>query len=215
MNSALYNGDCFTNEITIRNNHKPTVAFLNPPYGKTVSCARQMEFVEHALKTIDAKAEGRVVAIVQMSCGIKDEKDLKEVKARILAKHHLKAVLSMPDDLFYPVGVVACIMVFEANKPNVGRKTWFGYFKDDGFEKRKNLGRIDARNRYTGIKERWLSAYRNLDEVAGLSVRKEVTATDEWCAEAYMETDYSTLCDEDFIRKMRDYAAFLVQNEDL
>lgn len=213
--SNLYNGDCFTNEITIRNNHKPTVAFLNPPYGKTVSCARQMEFVEHALKTIDAKAEGRVVAIVQMSCGIKDEKDLKEVKARILAKHHLKAVLSMPDDLFYPVGVVACIMVFEANKPNEGRKTWFGYFKDDGFEKRKNLGRIDARNRYTGIKERWLSAYRNLDEVAGLSVRKEVTATDEWCAEAYMETDYSTLCDEDFIRKMRDYAAFLVQNEDL
>jgi hypothetical protein len=38
---------------------------------------------------------------------------------------------------------------------------------------------------------------------------------DEWCAEAYMETDYSTLCDEDFIRKMRDYAAFLVQNEEI
>lgn len=94
-----------------------------------------MEFVEHALKVLDEKAEGRVVAIVQFSCAIKDEKDLKAVKQRILAKHHLKAVLSMPDDLFYPVGVVTCIMVFEANKPNTGRKTWFGYFKDDGFEK--------------------------------------------------------------------------------
>lgn len=213
--SNLYNGDCFANEITVRENNKPTVAFLNPPYGDTVSSARQMEFVEHALNVIDTKAEGRVVAIVQMSCGIKNEKDLKAVKKRILEHHHLKAVLSMPDDLFYPVGVVTCIMVFEANKPNKGRKTWFGYFKDDGFEKRKNLGRIDARDRYAAIKERWLSAYRNLDEIPGLSVRHEVNYDDEWCAEAYMETDYSTLCDEDFIRKMRDYAAFLVKNEEI
>lgn len=212
--SNLYNGDCFANEKTIRNNHKPTVGFLNPPYGKTVSSARQMEFVEHALNSLNPTADGRVVAIVQMSCGIKDEKDLKAVKERLLKKHHLKAVLSMPDDLFYPVGVVTCIMVFEAYKPNKGRKTWFGYFKDDGFEKRKNLGRIDVNNRYAEIKEKWLSAYMNLDEIAGLSVRKEVNAKDEWCAEAYMETDYNTLSDKNFIRKMRDYVAFLIGNSD-
>lgn len=35
----------------------------------------------------------------------------------------------------------------------------------------------------------------------------------EWCAEAYMETDYSTLSEVDFVEKLRDYAAFLVQNE--
>lgn len=206
--SNLYNGDCFLHEQLIKDNHKPTVAFLNPPYD--VGCAGQMKFVEHALNTINPQSDGRVVAVVQMSCALKDEKDLIAVKARILAKHHLKALLSMPDDLFYPIGVVTCIMVFEANKPNKGRKTWFGYFKDDGFEKRKHLGRIDARNRYTDIKERWLAAYKNQDEIPGLSIRKEVTATSEWCAEAYMETDYSTLCDEDFIRKMRDYAAFWV-----
>ena len=206
--SNLYNGDCFLHEQLIKENHKPTVAFLNPPYD--VGCAGQMKFVEHALNTINPQSDGRVVAVVQMSCAIKDEKDLKAVKARILKKHHLKALLSMPDDLFYPVGVVTCIMVFEANKPNKGRKTWFGYFKDDGFEKRKHLGRIDARNRYTSIKECWLAAYKNQEEIAGLSVKQEITINDEWCAEAYMETDYSTLCDEDFIRKMRDYAAFRV-----
>lgn len=211
--SNLYNGDCFLHEQLIRDNHKPTVAFLNPPYD--VGCAGQMKFIEHALNTINPQAEGRVVAIVQMSCAIKDEKELKTIKSRILQKHHLKALLSMPDDLFYPVGVVTCIMVFDANKPNKGRKTWFGYFKDDGFEKRKHLGRIDARNKYNAIRERWLSAYKNQDEIPGLSVRKEITANDEWCAEAYMETDYSTLCNEDFIRKMRDYAAFLIQNEEL
>lgn len=210
--SNLYNGDCFLHTQLIRDNHQPTVAFLNPPYD--VGPAGQMKFIEHALDTINPQSDGRVVAIVQMSCAIKNEKELIAVKKRLLAKHHLKALLSMPDDLFYPVGVVTCIMVFEANKPNKGRKTWFGYFKEDGFEKRKHLGRIDARNNYGEIKKRWLLAYKNQDEIPGLSVRKEITANDEWCAEAYMETDYSTLSDEDFIRKMKDYAAFLVQNEE-
>jgi type I restriction-modification system DNA methylase subunit len=206
--SNLYNGSCFNNTESIADNHKPTVAMLNPPYD--VGNAGQMEFVEHALNVINPQADGRVVAIVQMSCAIKDEKDLKAVKKRILAKHHLKAVLSMPDDLFYPVGVVTCIMVFEANKPNKGRKTWFGYFKDDGFEKRKHLGRIDARNKYSDIKNRWISAYVNGEQIPGLSVRQEITADDVWCAEAYMETNYETLCDLYFIKKMRDYSAFLV-----
>jgi hypothetical protein len=35
----------------------------------------------------------------------------------------------------------------------------------------------------------------------------------EWCAEAYMETDYSSICANDFIEKMQAYAAFLIQNE--
>jgi len=107
---------------------------------------------------------------------------------------------------------VTCIMVFDANKPNAGRKTWFGYFKDDGFEKRKGLGRIDARNRYSAIRDKWLNAYRNLDEVAGLSVRREVVAKDEWCAEAYMETDYGCLCELSFTETMRNYLAFKVSS---
>ncbi len=208
--SNLYNGSCFNNAQIIADNHKPTVSFLNPPYD--VGNTRQMEFIEHALKVLDEKAEGRVVAIVQFSCAIKDDKDLKAVKQRILAKHHLKAVLSMPDDLFYPVGVVTCIMVFEANKPNKGRKTWFGYFKDDGFEKRKHLGRIDVRNKYSKIRDMWIKSYLNQDEIPGLSIRKEVSVNDEWCAEAYMETDYKTLSEIDFERKIKEYIAFNVLN---
>ncbi len=209
--SNIYNGDCFHYAKSIADNHKPTISFLNPPYD--VGTAGQMRFVEHALNVLDKKVNGRVVAIVQMSCATKNDKDLKAVRASILAKHHLKAVISMPDDLFYPVGVVTCVMVFEANKPNKGRKTWFGYFKDDGFEKRKHLGRIDARNRYAALRDKFLYAYRNNDVVPGLSARQEVGVEDEWCAEAYMETDYSTLCENDFISKIRAYTAFLVQNE--
>lgn len=208
--SNIYCGDCFQMENNIKNNHKPNIAFLNPPYD--VGTAGQMEFIEHALNVV-APQNGTVVAIVQMSCGIKNEKELIAVKTRILEHHRLHAVLSMPDDLFYPVGVVTMIMVFKANEKNAGRKTWFGYFKDDGFEKRKHKGRVDARSKWKAVKNRWISAYHNLDEISGLSVKKEVTGKDEWCGEAYMETDYSTLSDGDFEKKMNDYIAFKFLNK--
>jgi type I restriction-modification system DNA methylase subunit len=211
--SNIYNGSCFNNAKSIATTHKPTISFLNPPYD--VGTAGQMEFIEHSLNVLDKKANGRIVAIVQMSCATKKDTDLKTVKERILTKHHLKAVISMPDNLFYPVGVVTCIMVFEANRPNKGLKTWFGYFKNDGFEIRKYIGRIDARDKYTALKERLLSAYRNQDVIPGLSIRKEVSINDEWCAEAYMETDYSTLTEADFDQKIREYCAFkLLSNLD-
>jgi type I restriction-modification system DNA methylase subunit len=208
--SNIYCGDCFAFESIIKDHHKPTVGFLNPPYD--VGNAGQMRFIEHALNVVTAQ-NGTVVAIVQMSCSIKNEKELIAVKKRILDRHHLKAVLSMPDDLFYPVGVVTCIMVFEANKKNEGRETWLGYFKNDKFEKRKNQGRIDARGLYKEEKSRWLAAYHNSKEIAGLSVKQEVKGEDEWCAEAYMETDYSTLCENDFIKKIKEYAAFMFLNQ--
>ncbi|MFC1567111.1 class I SAM-dependent DNA methyltransferase [bacterium] len=208
--SNIYCGDCFVKENEIKNNHKPDIAVLNPPYD--VGTTGQMHFIEHALNVV-APRNGTVIAIVQMSCGIKNEKELIVVKNRILAKHHLKAVLSMPDDLFYPVGVVTSIMVFKANEKNTGRKTWFGYFKDDGFEKRKHKGRIDARGKWDNIKNKWLSSYHNSDVVSGLSVKQEVTGIDEWCAEAYMETDYSTLTEADFEKKMKDFIAFKFLNK--
>ena len=208
--SNIFCGDCFALANMIEDNHKPTVAFLNPPYD--VGNAGQMLFVEHALNMVSAR-NGTVVAIVQMSCGIKNEKELTAVKSRILSKHHLKAVLSMPDELFNPnASVVTCIMIFKANEQHEGKKSWFGYFKDDGFEKRKNKGRVDARGKWNEIKNKWVNAYHNFDEVAGLSVKQSVTGKDEWCAEAYMETDYSTLNRNDFEKKLKDFIAFKFLN---
>ena len=37
---------------------------------------------------------------------------------------------------------------------------------------------------------------------------QEVTASDEWCVEAYMETDYSKLSQADFIKVIKDYVAY-------
>ena len=39
----------------------------------------------------------------------------------------------------------------------------------------------------------------------------KVTHEDEWCAEAYIETDYSNLSADLFVRSIQDYRAYLVQ----
>ncbi len=204
--SNIDRGDCFDESTTKKIiTKKPTVAFLNPPYDQGTDV--QLEFIEQALKVVSPQ-NGKVAAIVQMSCALKDDNETKAVRKRLLESHTLKAVISMPDDLFYPVGVVTCIMVFEANSPNKGKKTWFGYLKNDGFVKRKNKGRIDHFSKWKEIKKQFLDAYVNSDKVVGLSVKKEITENDEWCAEAYMETDYSKITSADFEREIRNYAVF-------
>lgn len=59
-----------------------------------------------------------------------------------------------------------------------------------------------------------MEAYRNKDEIAGHSVKKVVNENDEWCAEAYMETDYSILKKSDFINNLKAFLAYklLVKN---
>lgn len=43
----------------------------------------------------------------------------------------------------------------------------------------------------------------------------EVEGGDEWCAEAYMETDYSSLSQSDFAKVVRNYAIYRLLGENL
>lgn len=209
--SNIYNGDCFNLEDQIIDEHKPDIVFLNPPYD--VGNVSQMEFIEHGLRAI-SKPNGIVVAIVQMSCAIKNDKELIAIKKRLLKKNRLKAVISMPDELFNPgAAVPTCIMVWEKNTPNKDYETWFGFLKDDGFEKRKNKGRIDVKKKWKDIRDNFIYAYKNSKEIPGLSIKKNVTENDEWVAEAYMETDYSTITEQDFLAELKKYAAFKILNQ--
>ena len=102
--SNIDRGDCF--DLKIQKNikeQKPTVAFLNPPYDQGTDV--ELEFIETAIDAVTGQ-NGKVAAIVQMSCAIKDDAATTAVRKRLLEKHTLKAVISMPSDLFYPIGVV-------------------------------------------------------------------------------------------------------------
>lgn len=207
----IIKGDCFKKIQEIAR-YKPTVGLLNPPYND-VTEIDELEFIENNLSAIEKN--GIVVAIVPMRCALYQNGQGAILKERLLDKHTLEAVMSMPTELFYPVGVVTCIMVFRAQIPHESskKKTWFGYWKDDGFAKVKHRGRIDSKNQWSYIKSHWLEMFRNRETHAGESVLQYVGAKDEWCAEAYMETDYSKITQADFEDTVRSYAIFKLINQ--
>ncbi len=201
----LYQGSCFDDAITKAvKEHKADVGMINPPYSQGTADLHELRFIQHMLDCL--KEGGTGLAIVPMSCAISSH----PMKAELMAKHTLEAVMSMPGELFYPVGVVACIMVWTAKKPHAKsrKKTWFGYWKEDGFTKTKHRGRLDIGNYWQDIRNHWVTMFLNRDEHVGESVKQEVGATDEWCAEAYMETDYGLILQADFEKTIRDHAVF-------
>lgn len=208
--SNIIHGDCFSqktiNLLKIASNNELDVGLLNPPYSQKDH--QELEFAEQLLDLINKG--GKAVIVVPMSSAIGTK--FKEVRKRLFEKHTLKAVFSMPDDVFYPTGTNVCVMVWEAHKPHSNNiKTFFGYYKDDGFVKRKKLGRIDAYDQWGTIKKQWLDLYNNSEVIEGLSAKQEVSYNDEWLAEAYMKTNYNLLSQIDFEITVRSYMAFLIK----
>ena len=212
----IINGSCFDEEIIEEvKSKKPTVGFLNPPYKSNKKTdTDELEFILNNLEClVDG---GTCVAIVPMQSALATSGKVLELKKKLLEKHTLQAVLSMPDELFFnsKVGVVSCVMVFTAHRPHPNHKeTYFGYYKNDGFVKRKNKGRIDAYGKWQEIKDKWLANFENRKNEAGFSVNQIITADMEWAAEAYMETDYSNLKDENFEDTILNYVTFLHSNK--
>jgi hypothetical protein len=186
----LYQGSCFDTAIAKGIKvHKANVGMVNPPYAKSKEDLHELRFVEQMLDSLDKGGTG--IAIVPVSCATAPSVH----KNNLLKKHTLEAVMSMPPDVFHPVGVITCIMVFKAGVPHsrTNRKTWFGYWRDDTFVKVKNLGRVDRDHTWPAVRDHWVEMFRNREVKPGEAVMQMVGPDDEWVAEAYMETDYSSL----------------------
>lgn len=170
----------------------------------------------------ESKKEVRLAVLLPVAAAIGSNKVLTKAKEKMLEQNTLEAVFTLPNEVFYPgASVSACCMVFTLGRPHVSadgtiRESFFGYYKDDGFIKRKNIGRVeqfskDDKSLWKDIEEKWLDLFRNKKVVDGLSATAVVTHKDEWLAEAYMKTDYSTLTEEDFEKTIRDYYSYIIK----
>lgn len=229
-NSNIIQGSMFNNESWIKNANIDIV-LMNPPYNATRKQSQEsyVETWDKRITTDPSKGlhyvyyianllkKGKLAVLLPMQCAIGATKDVKMFKEKMLEENTLDAVFSLPGDMFYPgANAVACCMVFNLGvrhdkAPN--QETFFGYFKEDGFEKRKNLGRVEKyENAWRNIEKKWLDLYRNRKTEIGYSVTHKVTANDEWLAEAYMDTDYSKLNSEDFQKVLDGYIGYLISN---
>ena len=211
------------------------IVLMNPPYNATKKCcdpeytkswdaqkkedpSKGLHFVEWVARHVPTTC--KMAVLLPMQAAIGNNSDIKRFKKKMLDNYTLDAVFSLPTEIFYPgASAVACCMIFDLSQKHekANRDTFFGYFKDDKFIKRKGLGRIeltdsDGNSLWAKTKELWLSLYRNKKEIPGLSVMHKVSWQDEWLAEAYMETDYSVLSSSDFEQTIRNHLAYLISS---
>lgn len=216
----LYQGSCFDDAITSAlvepndgrkdpTHDRPNVGLINPPFSMKGEGLHELNFVLHMLNCL--KPAGTGIAVLPMSCAIAPH----PLRDELLAKHTLVAVMSLPPELFAPVGVVPCMMVFRAHQSHSAspQSSWFAIWRDDGFVKVKNQGRVDRDQRWAAVRDQWLSAYFDRVTQPGISISKKVSSADEWCAEAYVETDYSSLTEARFSEVVKQFAVFRALQE--
>lgn len=242
-NSNIFNGSCFDLTEKIKE-ARPNVVLMNPPYNATRNQmpseyvetwgkdkkedpSKGFYFVKYIIDTLNSiNQQATVAVLLPVACAIGGKnKEIVQIKEKILENNTLDAVFTLPAEVFYPgASASACCMVFKVgqkhNSPTTP-KTFFGYYKDDGFKKKKNLGRVEQIDSITGkskwedIERKWIKSYRDRNEEDGFSVNHKVSGNDEWLCEAYMKTDYSKLTEDDFQKTVNDYLAYLVKNSQI
>ena len=185
-----------------------------------------VQYVSDVLKELrqEREAQGLPVKNVKMavllpvSAAIGTSEVITKFKRSMLADNTLEAVFTLSDEIFYPgAAVCACCMLFTLGIPHpADKETFFGYFKDDGFKKKKNLGRVeqfdeDNKSIWKGIEKEWLYLFANKKVKDGISASHIVNGDDEWLCEAYMKTDYSKISDDIFQETLNSYLAYLVK----
>ncbi len=169
----------------------------------------------------------KLAVLLPLACAIGTSNLITKEKEALLKDNTLDAVFSLPAEMFYPgASVCACCMLFTLGQSHTKadgstRSTFFGYCKDDGFVKKKNLGRVeqfikDSNGNFTiskwkQIENEWLDLFERKAVVDGKSAVEKVNADDEWLCEAYMKTDYTKLTANDFQQTLNNYLSYLVK----
>lgn len=241
-NSNIRQGSCFDLVDWIKE-AKPNVILMNPPYnGQRIHLPKSyvntwskdkkedpskglyfVKYIADALNSINHQA--KLAVLLPIACAIGTSGEIARLKREILVENTLDAVFTLPNEIFYPgASASACCMVFKiGTKHNdvSNPDTFFGYCKDDGFKKKKNLGRVEqidtdtGKSKWVEIEHEWIELYRNRRSVDGLSATHKVNGDDEWLCEAYMKTDYTKLTEQDFQQTINDYLAYLVQSGEI
>lgn len=184
------------------------------------------DVIEEMNKERENKGEQRktvkLAVLLPVSAAIGTSTIIENEKIEMLKNNTLEAVFTLPNEIFYPgASASACCMLFTLGKPHkkadgTVNETFFGYCKEDGFKKKKNLGRIEQfdennNSKWKVIEDEWLYLFNNKKAIDGKSSTAIVNGKSEWLCEAYMKTDYSKLSENDFQQTLNNYLSYLMK----
>jgi type I restriction enzyme M protein len=124
-------------------NRKPAVGeepvtrvFMNPPFALKEDDEKEYRFIEAALGMM--ADGGHLFAIVPLSVMTEGGTNATWRKDGLLAHHTLLSVVSLPEELFYPVANQTVFLVVKKGTPHpAGQKVLWGRIVNDGFRKSK------------------------------------------------------------------------------
>ena len=200
-------------------NKNPIISkvLMNPPFALGKSDERESSFINFALSQME---DGGVLFVI-VPISVMIESAGKNWRKLLFGKNTLLSVLTLPEELFYPVGVHTVGVFIKKGIPHnfKEQKVYFAKANTDGFVKQKGI-RIMSKNggnRLLEIKEELKSFIANQNiSLGNIPEFKQITKIDkedenlELVPEGYLETDFSTIKKEDFRENILKYMGYLM-----
>lgn len=130
--SHIFNADCFDDTAFKEVKGEFTRAYLNPPFSQENEPERN--FIDRAMEALEP--EGLLATVVK--AGIFADDEHRQWRLQFLKRHSLLAVISLPEDIFYPTAVPTSIIIAKAHVPlNDQEEVFLGRVWYDGYQKLK------------------------------------------------------------------------------
>ena len=238
--STIFNTDFFTkdfdNELEeLKNNGiEPTIGFINPPYSGGFTNYKELSnFRSNSNnKNKNKKPWMKEISFLAKMCKICSKYVVmiappqtfmseKELRNELLLNNTIKAVISMPKDLFQPnASTGSSIIVIQTHIPHdFNKKIIFYNLKDDGFELAKKQGRRDVYHKWDKIKQNLLENidapyYNNVKNVDNyMFCYNTIENNSEWNIQAYSKVDWKCLNQNHFEKTIKSYVIFKAKYE--
>lgn len=169
-----------------------TKVLMNPPFERKYGCKK---IVENVLNSVPS---GIKCAFI-----MPEKKMEKDKMGKLLERHHLEAIIKLPEKLF-DAGVTTSIYIFETGKKQVG-DIYGCYIEEDGLERVKNQGRQDIKDKWMELENYWVESIRKRNDIK--------YGTSQWIDPkkflSYQKPKAEfILHEEDFVKTMMDYLMF-------
>ncbi len=166
--SHIVNEDCFNDAAfePIKGNFSR--AFLNPPFSQTDE--PEFMFIDRSVAALEPDGLLSTVVIA----GIFADDEHRAWRQRFLMQHCVLAVISLPEDLFYPTAAPTSILIVQAHRPSLATdKIFLARVWNDGYEKLKGKRVAVAGNQIPEI----IDAYHKFRAGATFSSQYVATIT--------------------------------------
>jgi hypothetical protein len=174
---GIHRADCFTSEEYPIG--EVTTVLMNPPFPHRKTDTPPDEFIDRALEGLQQR--GRMAVIVPMSLLVR--RDKQEWRTRLLSKHTLNGVISLPDELFQPYASsnTAILIVTKGVKHN-NRMVYFARIENDGYRLRKGIRISRDGSEIPSV----LDSFRSHGAIPGICGLSDISSGDEWAPGAYI-----------------------------